>query len=596
MPSGAAAELADYLVRIVQTIQALLISAQDSHELVASHLTQEASLVRTSFQSALDLVPSAADIVGQIKRFVTYGLIATTTGMIEAVNLLEVMLKNVPGYAGDLALRLVRAISESVHAQLQSLVASDDEARRVWQLVDLALAVVFGIFRYGLLSNPRGLDELNDFDLVQWLRLNGASDDSLNSAIIHALYDLPFAYEQGDRRMPRLAAGAGLRGALRLLFTYRGSMVWKLNAGMGDVVFAPFYQLLKRRGVTFKFFHRLRNMKLHIDTGGRERPYIAALEFDEQAQVKSGSDYQPLINVHGVPSWPARPDYAQLLAGEQLKNEGWEFESHWEPRRVAAKTLRVTDDFDCVVLAVGLGAIPYVGSELVEHDPRWHAMITHCRTTATQAFQIWMNQEIEDLAAVGIQTTLTGFVQPFETCADMRQMIGQENWTITPRSAAYFCGVLPDEQLPADPDDIEFLQKARQQVRRNAVRFLSSELAHLWPGVLGENGFRWNMLVDPSAGSDNGDEADQSRFDSQFWTANVNPSDRYCLSLPGTLQYRISPLDNSYDNLTIAGDWTECGLNTGCVEAAVISGRLAAHAICGCPRLHTTSSRRPLRG
>ena len=57
------------------------------------------------------------------------------------------------------------------------------------------------------------------------------------------------------------------------------------------------------------------------------------------------------------------------------------------------------------------------------------------------------------------------------------------------------------------------------------------------------------------------------------------------LALPGSLKHRISPLDNSYDNLTIAGDWTDCGFNEGCVEAAVMSGRLAAHAISQSPPL-----------
>jgi predicted NAD/FAD-dependent oxidoreductase len=79
--------------------------------------------------------------------------------------------------------------------------------------------------------------------------------------------------------------------------------------------------------------------------------------------------------------------------------------------------------------------------------------------------------------------------------------------------------------------------------------------------------------------------SNQARFDSQYWTANVSPSERYVLSLPGTQKYRISPLDNTYDNLTIAGDWTMCGLDAGCVEAAVISGRLAAHAISSSPAL-----------
>jgi uncharacterized protein with NAD-binding domain and iron-sulfur cluster len=60
---------------------------------------------------------------------------------------------------------------------------------------------------------------------------------------------------------------------------------------------------------------------------------------------------------------------------------------------------------------------------------------------------------------------------------------------------------------------------------------------------------------------------------------------KYAQSMPGSSAYRISPLDATYDNLTIAGDWTACGLNVGCVEAAVMSGRLAAHAIAQAPAL-----------
>ena len=41
----------------------------------------------------------------------------------------------------------------------------------------------------------------------------------------------------------------------------------------------------------------------------------------------------------------------------------------------------------------------------------------------------------------------------------------------------------------------------------------------------------------------------------------------------------------TYDNLTIAGDWTDSGFHSGCVEGAVMSGLLAAHALSGSPRL-----------
>jgi uncharacterized protein with NAD-binding domain and iron-sulfur cluster len=64
---------------------------------------------------------------------------------------------------------------------------------------------------------------------------------------------------------------------------------------------------------------------------------------------------------------------------------------------------------------------------------------------------------------------------------------------------------------------------------------------------------------------------------SRRWTCRSRPRPAATTS--------ISPLDGTYDNLTIAGDWTACGLNVGCVEAAVISGRLAAHAIAQQPAL-----------
>jgi predicted NAD/FAD-dependent oxidoreductase len=75
-------------------------------------------------------------------------------------------------------------------------------------------------------------------------------------------------------------------------------------------------------------------------------------------------------------------------------------------------------------------------------------------------------------------------------------------------------------------------------------------------------------------------------IDDQHVQANYEGSDRYTVALPGSLEFRISPLDRFIANMTIAGDWTECGFNEGCIEAAVMSGMLAAHAISGKPELH----------
>jgi uncharacterized protein with NAD-binding domain and iron-sulfur cluster len=67
---------------------------------------------------------------------------------------------------------------------------------------------------------------------------------------------------------------------------------------------------------------------------------------------------------------------------------------------------------------------------------------------------------------------------------------------------------------------------------------------------------------------------------------NIDPSDRYVQSLPGSDQYRLRPDESGYDNLVLAGDWTDCGMNAGCIEAAVMSGLQAANAVLGRHRYH----------
>jgi hypothetical protein len=181
----------------------------------------------------------------------------------------------------------------------------------------------------------------------------------------------------------------------------------------------------------------------------------------------------------------------------------------------------------------------------------------------------------------GPPVTLSGFVAPFDTWADMGHLLGREAWPEPPGALAYFCSVLPD-LAGAHPGDPTYPERQRAAVHTNAVRFLEREVGHLWPGAVGaDGGFRWDLLMAEGGDGPHG----AARFSTQFWTANVNPSDRYTLALPGSSRYRISPLDPTYDNLTVCGDWTDCGFNAGCVEAATISGRLAAHALSGRPAL-----------
>lgn len=539
------------------------------------------------------LTPDA--VLEGLERLVRYGYLATLVGLAEAMRGLAVLFgawsRRPPGRGAEAAvLRPLDNVARSALRVLSGLARTDPELRRVWGIVDLLLTVLRGTVRFGLVTDPRGFDAIDEYDFREWLEENGASRDTLESAFLRGVgYDQMFAYEDGDPERPRMSAGQALRTFLRLLFTYRGALFWKMRAGMGDVVFAPLYEVLARRGVRIEFFHRLEAVRLAAEDrlAPGERPYVEALELDVQATVRSGA-YRPLVDVRGLPCWPARPDYDQLVDGASLKAERWNPESFWDRRRVARKTLQVGEDFDFVVLAVGLGAIPHVAADLVARDRRWRRMVESVKTVETGAFQLWLNKSVAALGWPGAENiTLTGFVKPFDTWADMTYLLAEESWDIRrggkiPRSLAYFCGALPSRPELPSRDDIAYPAARREAARREAIDFLERHVGHLWPrAVRSQGSFRWDLLVPPGTDRASG----PARFDTQYWTANVNPSDRYTLTLPGTARDRISPLDNNYDNLTVAGDWTACGFIVGCVEAAVMSGRLAAHALAGSPRL-----------
>lgn len=579
-----------YLARMVDLLRTLLfgVETRTRGESIRGDKAPEAFTLHGGDGEAQDT--SSESLASSMTRLLRYGVLATTAGLIEGLSILEVIFRVLPTYPQNLLMRFLEAVSASIRGQCESLITADDEIRCKWEIIDLVVAILVGSVRFGLLYDRRGLDAINEYECREWLRMNGASERSLNSAFVRGLYDLALAYEDGNPRRPRLAAGQALRGSLRMFFTYRGSLFWKMRAGMGDVVFAPFYEVLKKRGVTFNFFHRLENVKLAdaATLAPGESPYVEALQFDLQAKVRGRGEYKPLIDVRSVPCWPSSPDYGQLVNGARMRREGWDFESHWDRRKVDTVTLKVSRDFDFVVLGVSIGVIPHVCKEILVRDVRWRAMVERVKTVASQSFQIWMREDMAELGWSEPPVTLSGFVKPFDTWADMGHCVPEENWESYPRSVAYFCNILPDPAREPERSEAGYPSARYEEVRCNAIRFLNEQVHHLWPkAVSGHGKFRWDLLVDPveSGSAKAPSQADETRFASQYWRANVNPTDRYVLALPGSQKYRISPLDNTYDNLTIAGDWTDCGFNEGCVEAAVMSGRLASHAIAQSPAL-----------
>lgn len=436
--------------------------------------------------------------------------------------------------------------------QTRRWVEADPHARRTWHLVDLVLTNLRGMLADGLLSGDR-FETIDHLDYRQWLQTHGAGAETVDSPIVRGMYDLTFAYEAGDRSRPRFAAGLGLQLAFRMLFDFKGSIFWRMEAGMGEVVFAPLYQALRERGVEFRFFHRL------DDVRPGPRGSIESIHLSRQARMRDG--YEPLVKVDGLPCWPDRPD-----AGQLDEDPGSHLESHgWRGPGAGTETLVAGTDFDVAVLAVSIGMIPHVAAGLMAADRRWWDMVANVRTVGTGSAQLWLDADERELGWQGqVGVTLSGFGDSFDTWASMSHLIRRERWgDDPPRSLAYFCGALPDTAQ----DDGE------EQVRRSLIRFLDTEVGALWPAAADTVGFRWDLLRDPK------DRDGAERLHAQYLRANLDPSDRYVQSLPGSGRYRLAPGDSGFTNLALAGDWTKCGLDAGCVEAAVRSGTLAARAI-----------------
>lgn len=444
-------------------------------------------------------------------------------------------------------------------------------SRHFFQLADVVASAWSGMVAEQVLA--QGFSVIDDRDFIQWLREHGASDITVSrgdegSGILRGFYDLVFAYAEGDTDRPDLAAGRALQAALKIVFDFKGSIMWRMQAGMGDTVFGPFYEALTELGGPdcVQFFHRVTRLRLDPT-----RTSVAAIDVVEQARPRSGS-YQPMRDVKGLACWPSQPDWAQLVDGDQLLDAGVDLERPAALPSDVARTLEVGRDFDLVVLAIPVPAHPDICAELIDANDAYREMVASHRAVATQAFQVWSSAPETDLGwPFPREAVASGFVEPLDTLCPMPQLLDREAWPAgSVQSIWYACGVLPGVgPWRADAED----DHARQ-VRENAIRWLEDDSPVPWPSASGDGGFDWSLLGDPST-----TDAGAERFESQYWRANVTPSELYVRTPPGSVVKRLWPGSSGFANLALAGDWTRNFIDGGCVEAAVLSGLLAARAV-----------------
>lgn len=519
-----------------------------------------------------EYVQLVVDAIGDLARGGLSELFAAPTvalvGPPSGASLLElarlVLRERDGGWREELT-RTLRELRTWLVRGLERRVTTSTTLRRLSIMLELSIASVIGLVEDGLAAPPYDWFSIDDLDLRDWLRKHGASERAVRSALVQGIYDLAFSPEG------KAAAGTAVQGILRMIWTYRGSVFYKMRAGMGECVFAPLYEVLRRRGVRFELFHRVD--ELVVSTDGTR---IDAVELGVQARTRG--DYDPLVDVDGLPCWPASPKYAQLEDGAALEASGESLEDLWTRWPDAgARRLARGRDFDDVVLGLSVAALPRVCDQLVRANERFAKMLEKVETTQTHALQLWMRPSIRDLGWQLPSPILDGFADPFDTWADMTHLLPEERWPGTdgPRSLAYLCGQLDDVEPIAPRTDHGYPARQRARARENARRWLEVSSTALWPRGAGGDGFDWSTLVAPD------DVHGEDRLDAQYLNVPLHPSDRYVLAAPGSHRYRLRADESGFENLVLAGDWVKTGLSVGCLEAATMAGMYAARALSG---------------
>ena len=468
---------------------------------------------------------------------------------------------------------------------------ANDNLARLYYMMDASVTAVRGMITDGVLFH--GFDGLDDVEFLEWLKGHGARFPTLDNPVLKGLYDLAFAYQggsSGPNGKPNMAAGVALRCFIRIFFGYKGNYIFKMNAGMGETVMSPFYIALKKRGVKFEFFHRVDNLVLSED-----KKSIAAIEVARQATIKEGA-YDPLLHMK-LPDgkifrvWPSDPFVDQLSSPAPQPGEPT-FESRWcAVPPVENRTLRVGYDFDKVVIATSIAATRLATAELSEASAPWRNMVTNVQSVRTQGAQLWMLPKIDDIGwdpkhRLTEPSLVDGYIDPMNSWMDQSVILKTETWTpannrsgTVPKFLAYFCGPLLDDPNEPPPSDSSYPEQELAKSKASTLQFFKDNIKPMWGSVVDAQGaLDWNKVFDPNNGSG------AARADGQYYRINIDPSERYVLSVAGSTKYRLKAGESGFTNLFLAGDWTLNGLNVGCVESATLGGVEASRAISGFPK------------
>ena len=477
----------------------------------------------------------------------------------------------------DLLWRKMNTIQKLISAI--STVQENNSTRELLSAADVASTVIKGILKDNLLEN--GFDTINHFDLREWLKKHGANAETSGSGFVKFHYDMFFSYRNGNIDEPDSEAGTLLKFALKFYFCYDDVSYFHGAGGDGDMIFAPMYEVLRKRGVRFRFFHKVEELKLNINNP----KLVEHIRVTKQVDLIN-EEYDPLINVKGLPSWPNEPKYDEIVQkhANLLMKNNIDLESFWTgwpnvyekqfKQPLPEKVLKREVDFDIIVFGIPVGSLPYLCSELLEASPSLSNANKYIGRIASVQLQMWGN--------IAMSQSMTPC---FYSSAEQDFVVSSgdpnlrlEDWEslgTNPKNCQYVTFVNDIDKIPPS-NHTWFPHECRKKVKKFVKSRVENLLENCWPGAYKDGNFKWNVETDLE------ERTGEEHLDAQYFRVNINPSDRYTQFLTNTSQYRIKTDGAGFDNIYFTGDWIQTGINC-CIEGAVTAGLLTSKAISGYP-------------
>ena len=453
-------------------------------------------------------------------------------------------------------------------------------------MIDTAAAVIIGFTEDNLLE--REMISINHLDLRQWLKKHGASETTIDSGFILMHYDEIMSYTNGDIHKPDMEAGTALILYLPLYFCCKGAFYWDQEAGVGDAIFAPTYKVLKRRGVVFKFFHKVEELILNNNSN-----FIEEIRMTQQVRLLT-EEYNPLVNVNALPSWPNEPKYEEIIQQEAdlLQKYNIDLKSFWTnwsqvyeesyEHPIPEVILKRGKDFDIIVYGIPVGTLAYLCPELLDKSPSLRAANEQIGRVPFFNLQFWGTPDLEYDPSKSFNYRILDAKErhPYLTF-HYDDVLKSEDWKsqgLEPKHLLYIVYMPDISHLDFPPrNNTSFPKQMTKEMKDLYMQTLPEVLKSISPNSFQDGVFNWSVLTDPM------NRTGEERFDSQYLRLNYNPTDHYTQVLTNTSQYRITTDGAGFDNIYFTGDWIQNGINYGSIEGAITSGLLTSKAISGYP-------------